>query len=185
LTASYKANLGQADVKGFDLGVEWRVIDNLALSLSGGYSRARFSATAFGAPAAGTGIRAVIAENGDSLGVSPWNVTLSSEYEIAAWNHPAYLRVDYTYTAKDTGETPVRDPNTSIYDPGLTADPAVRLLGARLGMRFGGFDVSVFGRNLLNDAPILGRNHDSVGDPLYYAATIRPRTIGITGIYKF
>ena len=30
---------------------------------------------------------------------------------------------------------------------------SIRLLEARLGMRFGGVDVSVFGRNLLNDAP--------------------------------
>jgi hypothetical protein len=52
-------------------------------------------------------------------------------------------------------------------------------------MRIAGFDISVFGRNLLNDAPALGVNHDGVGDPLYYATTVRPRTIGLTGSYRF
>ena len=184
-TSSYKDNLGKATVKGFDLGAEIRVTDQLSLSVAGGYSQARYSSTAYGAPAAGTGIRAIIAADGDSLGVAPWNATVAGDYALVAWNRPGYFRVDYTYTAKDTGVTPWRDPATNTYDPGLGADPAVRLLGARLGMTFGGLEVSVFGRNLLNDAPALGRNHDGVGDPLYYALTVRPRTFGVTGTYKF
>ena len=59
------------------------------------------------------------------------------------------------------------------------------LLGARLGMRWGEFDLSLYGRNLLNKTPLLGRGHDGVGDPLYFATTVRPRTIGITGTYRF
>jgi iron complex outermembrane receptor protein len=183
-TSSYKTNLGDAGVTGIDLAAEWKVVENLSLSISGGYSRARYTTTSFG-PADATGARAIISEDGDSLGVSPWNVTLSGEYDFVAWNHNAYFRIDDTYSAKDDGETPVRDSRTSVYDPGLVADPAVRLLEARLGIRIAGFDVSVFGRNLLNDTPALGVNHDGVGDPLYYATTVRPRTIGITGSYRF
>ena len=184
-TSSFKDNLGGATVKGFDIGAELRVTDRLSMSVSGGYSQARYSATAFGAPAAGTGIRAIIAANGDSLGVAPWNATVASDYAFTAWDHAGYFRVDYTYTAKDTGATPVRDPLTSVYDPDLTADPAVRLLSARLGLTIGGVDLSIFGRNLLNDAPVLGRNHDGLGDPLYYAVTVRPRTFGVTASYRF
>ncbi len=184
-TSSYKDNLGSAKVTGFDLAAEFRPMDGLSLAVSGGYTRARYSSTALGAPASGTGLRAIIAADGDSLGVSPWNATLSGEYEFSAWGQSSYVRVDYSYTAKDTGLTPQRDPVTSTYDPGLTADPAVRLLGARLGMRWGEFDVSVYGRNLLNDTPSLGRAHDGLGDPIYYAVTVRPRTIGLTGTYRF
>ena len=184
-TSSFKDNLGGATVKGFDIGAEVRRTDHLSLSLSGGYSQARYSSTALGAPAAGTGIRAIIAANGDSLGIAPWNATVASDYEFTAWDHAGYFRVDYTYTAKDNGQTPVRDSVTSVYDPDLTADPAVRLLSVRLGVTIGGVDLSVFGRNLLNDAPLLGVNHDGLGDPLFYAVTVRPRTFGITGTYKF
>ena len=127
-----------------------------------------------------SGVRPLIAADGDSLGVAPWNATLSGEYGFHLGAREGYFRVDYSYTARDNGVTPLRDPASSNYDPGLTADPAVRLLGARLGLHIGDFDLSLFGRNLLNDTPELGRTHDGVGDPLYYAVTVRPRTIGIT-----
>jgi len=184
-TSSYKDNLGSAKVTGFDLSAELRPMAGLTLAMSGGYTRARYSDTALGAPASGTGVRAIIAADGDSLGVAPWNAAVSGEYEFHALGGNSYFRMDYTYTAKDNGLTPQRDPLTSSYDPGLLADPAVRLLGARLGIRLGEFDVSLFGRNLLNDTPLLGRTHDGIDDPLYYAVTVRPRTIGLTGTYRF
>jgi outer membrane receptor protein involved in Fe transport len=102
-TASYKTNLGDANVSGFDFAAEYRVIDNLTLSVTGGYSLARYSTTALGPPNA-AGDRDVIAYNGDSLGVSPWSATASGEYEFPAGSNKGYFRVDYTYTAKDTGE---------------------------------------------------------------------------------
>lgn len=184
-TSSYKDNLGSAKVTGFDLAAEFRPVKGLTLAMSGGYTKSRYSSTALGAPASGTGLRSVVAADGNSLGISPWNATFSSEYEFLAWEHGAYFRVDYSYTAKDTGVTPQRDPRTTTYDPDLLADPAVALLGARLGMRWGEFDLSLYGRNLLNKTPLLGRGHDGVGDPLYFATTVRPRTIGITGTYRF
>ncbi len=131
------------------------------------------------------GVRPIIAADGDSLGVSPWNAVASGQYDFNAFQRPTYLRVDYSYIGKDTDKTPQQDPVTSVYDPGLVTDSSIRLLEARLGMRFGGVDVSVFGRNLLNDAPILGVNHDGAGDPLYYATTIRPRSIGLTATYRY
>lgn len=183
-TASYKTNLGNAAVRGFDFSAEFRITDNLLTTLSGGYQRARYTTTALGPPN-NAGLREVIEEEGDSLGVSPWNATLSGEYDFTAFTRAGYIRVDYSYTAKDGGETPVRDPRTSVYDPGLPADPALKFLEARFGFRVGGADISVFGRNLLNDTPPLGLNHDSVGDPLYYALSPRPRTIGLTATYVF
>ena len=184
LTTSFKDNVGRAKVKGFDLSVEWRVIRNLTMSLTGGYTHARYVSTSYGPPGTG-GILPVVANDGDSLGVAPWNAAVSGEYNFIAWQRPTYFRVDYTYTAKDTAETPVRDPATQVYDPDIPADPAIRLLEARLGMHFGAWDVSVFGRNLLNDTPVLGLLHDSLGDPLYYGTTVRPRTIGLTAVAHY
>ena len=73
----------------------------------------------------------------------------------------------------------------TVYDPDLIADPAVRLLGARLGMQVAGMDISVFARNIMNDTPELGRYHDAVGDPLYYNVTVRPRELGMTITYRY
>jgi outer membrane receptor protein involved in Fe transport len=185
VTASYVDNLGSATVKGGDLQAEFRVLDNWSLLFTGGYSDAKYSSNAYGSPEPLTGIRPLIAADGNSLGVAPWNLSLSSQFDFNAFDHKSYLRFDYSYTAKDPGETPPRDPrNLTLYDPGLVADPAVRLLNARIGTQFAGFDVSLFARNLLNDTPPLGLNHDAVGDPLYYGVTVRPRTVGITLTYR-
>jgi outer membrane receptor protein involved in Fe transport len=184
VTAAYKDNLGRAKIKGFDVAAEWRVIKGLSLSVTGGYSDAKYAQDSF-APADANGNRPIIAADGDSLGVSPWNAVASGQYEFNTFQRPAYFRVDYSYIGKNTDKTPQQDPVTNVYDPGLVTDSAIRLLEARLGMRFGGVDVSVFGRNLLNDAPILGVNHDGAGDPLYYATTVRPRSIGLTATYRY
>jgi hypothetical protein len=74
---------------------------------------------------------------------------------------------------------------SSTYDPDLRADPAIIRLDARLGMRVESFDISLFCRNLLNETPSLGRMHDGLGDPLFFAVTVRPRTLGLTGTYRF
>ena len=184
-TSSYKDNLGSATVRGFDLSTELRPVEHLTLALVGGYTDAKYASTAFGAPATGTGIRGVLSNKGDSLGVAPWNVGLSAEYEFPLLEKQGYFRTDYSYTAHDDRQTPGQDPATATYDPDLQSDPAIKLLGVRLGIRIGEWDVSLFGRNLLNSAPVLGRNHDGIGDPLYYAVTLRPRTLGVTGTYRF
>ena len=184
VTAAYKDNIGRAKIKGFDVAAEWRVAQGLSLTVTGGYSDAKYAENAYG-PAAANGDRPIIVADGDSLGVSPWNAVVSGQYEFNSFQRPTYFRLDYSYIGKDTDKTPQQDPITNVYDPGLVTDSSIRLLEARLGMRFGGVDVSVFGRNLLNDAPILGVSHDGAGDPLYYATTIRPRTIGLTATYRY
>jgi iron complex outermembrane receptor protein len=185
VSSSFVDNVASATVKGADLQAELRVTRNWSLFLAGNYLLGRFSSDTYGSPDT-TGISPRIVSDGDSLGVPPWNVTLSSEYDFLVRDYKSYLRADYTYAGKDTGETPVRDPrNVTVYDPGQVADPAVRLLSARLGVRFRGVDISVFGRNLLNVTPPLGLTHFGVGDPLYFATTVTPRVLGITATYRY
>jgi iron complex outermembrane receptor protein len=185
LTASYVTNLGSAGVKGGELQADYRVLDSWSLRMTGAYTDAKYSSTAYG-PAQPNGVSSALASDGDSLGVAPYNVTLSSLNDFNLGSYASYFRLDYSYTAKDTGQTPQRDPrNVTIYDPDLIADPAIRELNARLGMKVAGMDISVFARNILNDTPPLGRYHDAVGDPLYYDVTVRPRQLGMTITYRY
>ena len=178
-------NLGSAAVKGGELQADYRVLDNWSLIVTAAYTDAKYTSTAYG-PMERNGVSSALASDGDSLGVAPYNLTLSSMHDFNAWSHPSYLRLDYSYTAKDTGSTPGRDPrNVTIYDPDSIADPAVRELNARLGMKVEGMDISVFARNILNDTPPLGRTHDVLGDPLYYGVTVRPRQLGMTVTYRY
>ena len=71
------------------------------------------------------------------------------------------------------------------FDPGLTTLPSVRSLSLRLGVKFSSVDVSLFANNLTDETDSLSRSHDSVGSPLYYAESYAPRTIGLTGTFRY
>jgi hypothetical protein len=55
----------------------------------------------------------------------------------------------------------------------------------RIGARVSAFDISVFADNLTDSHDVLARSHDNVGSPLYYNSTYRPRTIGLTGTFRY
>src|SRR5439155_596585 len=98
-----------------------------------------------------------------------------------------YLRVDYQYSTTQTAHLPVQNPANGLSDATVPGLPVVKNLGLRAGVRFGGFDVSVFGQNLANAHPILFKSRDIAApfDQLYYERGIRPRTLGATAIYRF
>jgi len=76
------------------------------------------------------------------------------------------------------------DPNTG--GPiGSVPNQGYGVLNLRLGVVHGGLDVSAFVSNLTNADPILGLTHASLTDSLYSATAIRPRTMGVTGLYRF
>ena len=93
----------------------------------------------------------------------------------------AYGRADYSFQSK--GYTP--NPNAFGYDPGLPALPASGSLSLRAGVRFEKVDVSAFVNNALNSHTALSRSDDGVGSRLYYRETYRPRTFGVTALYRY
>ena len=46
-------------------------------------------------------------------------------------------------------------------------------------------DLSLFANNLFNAHPLLGRYQDTVASTLFTDTTFRPRTVGVTGSYRF
>jgi len=67
----------------------------------------------------------------------------------------------------------------------LVQDPATSQVSMRAGTQLGNFNVSVFGNNLLNSHPQLDLNHQDQYTLLYEAETLRPRTIGLTVLYRY
>ena len=80
---------------------------------------------------------------------------------------------------------PNLNPGNGSYDAELLPMVAVNNVSARLGVRFGNFDLSVFANNLLNAQPILAHNRDTSSATLFKDVTVRPRTIGITGSFRY
>ncbi len=65
--------------------------------------------------------------------------------------------------------------------------PISNNLSLRAGVRFNGFDVSIYGNNLTNSHPLMFESRDvpASSDPLYFGRGVRPLTIGVTGTYRY
>jgi len=117
------------------------------------------------------------------------------QWNFGALGKPAYLRVDDNFTGKQSGISSQGislDPNVA----GWTAtaaefrDPSVNLANLRLGVNLDAWNVSLFVNNVFNTQPLLGKTRGTVtlfGVPTgeITATTVRPRTVGVTGVYKF
>ena len=93
--------------------------------------------------------------------------------------------MDYEFTSAETGLSPERDANTTLFDPGLVPEPETNVLTLRAGTTLDKFSVSVFADNLLNSHPRLDLSHQDSNTLLFEAETLRPRTLGLTAVYRY
>jgi hypothetical protein len=97
------------------------------------------------------------------------------------------MRADFQYTTAQTALLSGTDPRNALFDT-VHGLPLTKNLQVRAGMRFNGFDVSVFADNLLNQHPELFRSRDIADDNsdlLYFGRGVRPRSYGLTATYRY
>jgi iron complex outermembrane recepter protein len=177
----YTGNLGSAISKGFDLQADWLVMDSLELDMSLGYTNAIYTNNV----PVGAGFGNYVVGKGDTLPGSPWTLSLGGEYTFSILTRDSFIRLDYEFSSHNPGLLPEMDASTSSYDQGLVQDPATSQVSMRAGTQLGNFNVSLFGNNLLNSHPQLDLNHQDQFTLLYEAETLRPRTIGLTVVYRY
>jgi outer membrane receptor protein involved in Fe transport len=180
----YTGNLGQAESDGFDLQANVLVSDNFELEGSVGYVDARYTATTFAGPAPGPGVLP-LSVKGEPLPGPGWNFSAGAQYNTMAWGNNAYVRVDYEFIGRSYGSGGSTYAGTAAFDPALVPDPSYGQLSIRAAIQLGDVNLALFGENLFNAHPQLGLNHQDADTLLFEASTIRPRTIGLTGTYKF
>lgn len=173
---SYVDNLGEATGKGVDLQLAFTPTAGVTLGLNVGYNNTSFDEDILG----GNGL--VLREEGDKIGGPAWtgSAYVAAERPVTE-TMTAYGRADYSYQSK--GYSP--NPNAFGYDPGLPALASSGELSLRAGVRFDKVDLSAFVDNALNSHAALSRSNDGVGSLLYYRETYRPRTIGVTALYRY
>jgi outer membrane receptor protein involved in Fe transport len=169
-------NLGKARSQGVDFAAQVRATDRLTLGVAIGYNNSEYTTTTRGA--GGVAIRSA----GEPLGVPPVTLYLNGMYQFRMASRDAYVRVDYTHTSKDDAPLEVTSP---IVNPDIPRPPATGNLDLRAGLRFDNVEVSVFADNLTNEHPRLARYEDTPPANFFRGSTFRPRTIGITGSYRF
>jgi outer membrane receptor protein involved in Fe transport len=190
----FTGNSGGAKSNGFDLSVNMQLTQGLVVGASVGYTKATYTTTTL---APGSGL--VVTSDGQTLGgnhgITPLSLFGYAEYSFhLPGGTGAYARVQEKYNSQNHGPFAFQDPNNINYDPYRPLDQSVSLLDLRLGFLLGKLDVSLFVDNVLNRLPRLYTTHQVFtdpntgalqGSPLYTQFTERPRTAGLTAVFRF
>jgi outer membrane receptor protein involved in Fe transport len=197
----FTENLGDAVSKGLDLQADFQVTDAFSIESSFGYTDARYTTSTFlgpvhvGQPVVAAG-DAIAGPNGIGTGYSipPYSISLGMEYKIPVFEHESYVRGDWEYLAGDKWLHASQDPNTSSYDPTSLPTERESFASMRAGTKLGDFGVSLFVDNLFDSHTILNYNHQTnttygadnalLASPAYRYISYRPRTFGITLVYR-
>ena len=199
----FTANLGQVQSRGGDIDILFRPIETLMLDLTVAYTDAKFTksscagALAFdsttglcsgvvnGAPSTAPPI---VSEGNRLLG-APWTIMAAVEKTFLDWKgRNPYVRADYQFTTAQTALLPSQDSHNALYDTTLPGLPQTKNLQLRAGLRWNGYDISLFANNVLDQHPLMFESRDIAYDPtdnLYFGRGVRPRTLGITATYRY
>jgi outer membrane receptor protein involved in Fe transport len=192
---SFITNLGQAVSKGADIQAEFAVSHALSAELSAGFTEARYTQNARLTPTeatpivgAGDSISGQSSEAGGGKPAAPYTVSAGLEYRFSAWEHESFVRADDEFEAHSRWLPPEQDPSTQQYDPANFTLASTNFISLRGGMTFGQMQLETFIDNLTDTHALTDYNFSV--DPgtgnsrLMRGYTFRPRTFGITFIYR-
>jgi outer membrane receptor protein involved in Fe transport len=202
---SFIDNLGAAVAKGIDLELDASITDELSLELAAGYTSARYTQDSrlgppcpngvpnghcevTGVVANGDAIVGQSSETGAGQPTAPITVSLGLEYRFNMLSHETFIRVDSEYQGRAKWPGAGQDPGTLQYDPQNYVLPGTTFTSMRAGMQFGPWSLAAFCDNLTNSHALTDFNWSiDPGDGstrLEREYTFRPRTIGITAIFR-
>ena len=205
---SFIANTGNATVKGADLQADFSVTSAFTIELAMGYTQARYSEDFRFAPpcpggvpapgcaadprplvADGNAIVSASSETGAGQPTAPFTAALGLEYHFPVFARDTFVRLDGQYEAHAKWPTASLDPNTAQFDTANYVTPSTTFVSFRGGMQFDQLSLQAFVDNLTDSHTITDFNWTI--DPLVPGTTrlqrnytFRPRTFGITAIYR-
>ncbi|MGO9804542.1 MAG: TonB-dependent receptor [Steroidobacteraceae bacterium] len=192
---SFIDNLGRAVAKGVDLELDASVTDALMLELAAGYTDARYTQDSRLSPtemmpvvASGDAIVGQSSETGAGQPTAPVTMSVGLEYRFNFLAHESFARVDSEYQGRAKWPSAGQDANTLQYDPANYVLPGTTFTSMRAGMQFGPWSIAAFCDNLTNTHALTDFNWTiNPGDGnsrLEREYSFRPRTIGITAIFR-
>jgi len=205
---SFIANTGNATVKGADLQADFSVTSAFTVELALGYTQARYTEDFRFAPpcpngvpapgcaadsrplvANGNAIVSASSETGGGQPTAPFTAAMGLEYHFPVFSRDTFVRVDGEYEAHAKWPTASLDPNTSQFDQANFVLPSTTFVSMRGGMQFGRLSLQAFVDNLTDSHTITDFNNTI--NPLVPGVsrlqrdyTFRPRTFGITAIFR-
>ncbi|MDE2261779.1 MAG: TonB-dependent receptor [Gammaproteobacteria bacterium] len=197
---SFIANLGTAVAKGADVQADIAVTDHLTADFSAGYTDARYTRDARFSPSEIT----PIVSSGDAItGESgqpgpPFTASIGLQYDFPLFGHDSFVRFDDEYQGRPKWASPQQDLNSQQYDPANYVLSSTNFMSMRAGMRLSDWRIEAFINNLGNSHTVT--NYAWSIDPgvcgtptpsceattrLQNQWTFRPRTFGMTAIYRY
>lgn len=177
---NFFTNLGRAASKGFDSQIQVQINEHVVTDLSLGYTDAKFKETL------SEGGTANLVRSGDSLdGFSPWTVVADGEYRAQVLGYPSYTRATVEFHSAQSDKIVRLDPTAVNYDPSYPAVGSNTQVNLRTGVTLANWDISLFADNLLDAHPVLATTHDIKSSTLFYQSTFRPRTVGLTAVFRY
>lgn len=183
-SVSYTLNLGEAKSTGFDLAMSMRPTDGLSVELAVGYVDTRYSKTIYLTNTATTGPIRIAEGNAIAFSGTPWQASAAARYDFDAGGAPSFVRLQYDFNSTYNRNFPSQDPRTIEYNAAVRDAPEMHFLRARAGTSFGDLDAQLFVDNLLNNRTLHGDFRYATGSPLVTYRIPRPRTVGLTLIYR-
>ena len=207
---SFIANTGNAVAKGADIQADVSLTSALGLELAAGYTQARYTRDfRFAAPCPAVGPLPAtpcaldprpLVTNGDAIvgnssetgggqPTAPVTASVGVEYRFSAFTRESFVRADAEYQARAKWLTAGQDANSSQFDTANFVLPSTTFVSARAGMQFGAWSVATFVDNLTNTHTLV--DYNTTINPLVPGVsrlqrdfTFRPRTFGITAIFR-
>ncbi len=174
---NFVGNLGSATGNGAELSFTVTPITGFQLGASFAYTHIAYDKDI------STGNGQLFVAKDQRLGGPLWSGSAFAQIDYPVTDSiTAYFRADYSFA---TDKTPQQIDGNFGYDPDLPALPNTNFTSLRAGVRLSRVDLSVFVDNLTNSRDLLSRNHDGLGGSLFYEETYRPRTVGLTGQFRY
>jgi outer membrane receptor protein involved in Fe transport len=173
---NYIANLGRTISRGFDLKADWTPTKHLVFTFTSGYTDVHHKDDII---LDGN----LLAKAGDRLPTPTWTYTAGGEYRFTPWGGAeGFARLDYefngSYERFGSNDTFGAYPQTNYAPP-------IRYATARLGAKFDGYEVSVYGSNLFDKSTSLFQYQTVLTSTDFKDVRLRPFTIGLSGKYRF
>jgi outer membrane receptor protein involved in Fe transport len=178
---------GSAASNGFDLAVQMLPSSHVKLDANVAYTDARYTRTIIQGGVVIVRQGQAVNNQFDFGSVSPWNLTASVDYLVELdRDASADFRAEDIFRGQNPGPFALQDPQSPHYVPGYRPDPATNLLNLRASVRWQRYDAALFVNNALNALPALERtNATGQLTQTLAARTFRPRTIGLSGTWRF
>jgi hypothetical protein len=168
---------GAINSNGIDLAVQAQMIERLHLALVAEYADVRFSQSV-------TRDGAVIARKGDSLGAAPFSAMASVDFGFPLRGSASVnVRMEDVYHSS-ASHSYTENHDSPYYAPG----PALHwtnVINLRAAIRWPHFDVAALVSNATDSHPLLQRGLDWVNNSTEVAETIIPRTLSVTGTWRY